>query len=96
MRAPRLTYVSPNAHLIFGHSSADIRKQGRVCFILPKDLFDPDLLEQRGEIIDVGIKRLTTAVRPDAAEAVCMAIMAGVGTDLPNDDIAVLTLRRIP
>jgi PAS domain S-box-containing protein len=51
--AGRLTYVSPNAHLIFGHSSADIRKQGRVCFILPKDLFDPDLLEQRGEITNI-------------------------------------------
>ena len=54
------------------------------------------LVEQRGEVIDVGIKRLTDAVRPDAAETVCMAIMAGVGTELPNDDIALLTMRRIP
>ena len=49
----RLTYVSPNAHLIFGHAAADILKQGRVCFVLPGDLFDPDLLEQRGEIPNV-------------------------------------------
>jgi PAS domain S-box-containing protein len=51
--AGRLTYVSPNAHLVFGHTAADIRKQGRICFILPKDLFDPDLLEQRGEITNI-------------------------------------------
>jgi putative methionine-R-sulfoxide reductase with GAF domain len=54
------------------------------------------LVEQRGEIIDVGIKRLTAVVQPDRAEAVCMAIMAGVGTELPNDDIALLVLRRTP
>jgi phosphoserine phosphatase RsbU/P len=54
------------------------------------------LVEQRGEVIDVGIKRLSDVVRPDPAEAVCMAIMAGVGTELPNDDIALLALRRMP
>jgi putative methionine-R-sulfoxide reductase with GAF domain len=54
------------------------------------------LVEHRGEIIDVGIKRLTAVVRPDNAEAVCLAVMAGVGTDLPTDDIALLVLRRIP
>ncbi len=51
--AGRLKYVSPNAHLIFGHSPADILKQGRVSFILPSDMFDPDLLEQRGEIPNI-------------------------------------------
>jgi serine phosphatase RsbU (regulator of sigma subunit) len=54
------------------------------------------LVEHRGEIIDVGIKRLTAVVRPDNPEAVCMAVMAGVGTELPTDDIALLVLRRIP
>lgn len=49
----RLSYVSPNAHLIFGHVSTDILKQGRASFILPSDLFDPDLLEQRGEIANI-------------------------------------------
>src|SRR2546425_8283557 len=33
--AGRLKYVSPNAHLIFGHAAADILKQGRLGFILP-------------------------------------------------------------
>src|SRR5262245_15551317 len=45
--AGRLTYVSPNAHLIFGHAQADILKHGRVCFVLPNGLFDADLLERR-------------------------------------------------
>jgi sigma-B regulation protein RsbU (phosphoserine phosphatase) len=54
------------------------------------------LVEHRGEIIDVGIKRLTTAVRPDTAETVCTTIMASTGTEQPTDDIAVLTIRRHP
>ncbi|MFI7543489.1 PP2C family protein-serine/threonine phosphatase [Actinoplanes sp. NPDC049599] len=54
------------------------------------------LVEQRGEIIDVGIKRLTEAVRPDAASTVCATVMAGVGTEQPTDDIALLVLRRLP
>jgi sigma-B regulation protein RsbU (phosphoserine phosphatase) len=52
------------------------------------------LVEQRGEVIDVGIKRLTAAVRADAAETVCSTVMAGVGAEQPTDDIAVLALRR--
>src|SRR5215213_786376 len=48
--AGRLKYVSPNAHLILGHSPADILKQGRVSFVLPGELFDPDVLIQRREI----------------------------------------------
>ncbi len=51
--AGRLKYVSPNAHFIFGHAPADILKQGRVGFVLPGELFDPDLLEQRGEIANI-------------------------------------------
>jgi PAS domain S-box-containing protein len=51
--AGRLAYVSPNAHFIFGHEAADLQKQGRVNFILPGNLFDPDLLEQRGEIANI-------------------------------------------
>lgn len=51
--AGRLVYVSPNAHYIFGYSPADIRKQGRISFLLPGDLFDRDVLEQRGEIANI-------------------------------------------
>jgi PAS domain S-box-containing protein len=51
--AGRLTYVSPNAHFIFGHAPDDILKMGRICFLLPRDLFDPDLLEKRGEVANI-------------------------------------------
>jgi PAS domain S-box-containing protein len=51
--AGRLKYVSPNAHLIFGYSAADILKQGRVAFVLPGEFFDPDVLEQRREIPNI-------------------------------------------
>jgi PAS domain S-box-containing protein len=51
--AGRLKYVSPNAHLIFGYSAGDILKQGRVSFVLPGELFDPDMLEQRREIPNI-------------------------------------------
>src|SRR6266480_4510206 len=51
--AGRLKYVSPNAHLIFGHSPADILKQGRISFVLSNNLFDPDLLEHRREIPNI-------------------------------------------
>lgn len=51
--AGRLAYVSPNAHFIFGHDAADISRQGRISFVLPCNLFDLDLLEQRGEIANI-------------------------------------------
>ena len=51
--AGRLAYVSPNAQFIFGQSPQDILKRGRVSFLLPGELFDPDVLEQRGEIPNV-------------------------------------------
>jgi PAS domain S-box-containing protein len=51
--AGRLVYVSPNSSFIFGHEASDILKQARVNFILPGNLFDPDLLEQRGEISNI-------------------------------------------
>src|SRR5215208_7985126 len=37
--AGRLKYVSPNAHLIFGYTTDDILKHGRVGFVLPGELF---------------------------------------------------------
>jgi PAS domain S-box-containing protein len=52
--AGRLTYVSPNVHFIFGYAPEDVLKKGRIGFLLPGDLYDPDLLEQRGEIANIG------------------------------------------
>src|SRR3954453_20096373 len=51
--AGRLTYVSPNAHLVFGHAAADVLKHGRVGFVLPGEFYDRDVLEQRGEISNI-------------------------------------------
>ena len=51
--AGRLAYVSPNAHFIFGHAPEVISKQGRIGFVLPSDLYDPDVLERRGEIANI-------------------------------------------
>jgi PAS domain S-box-containing protein len=49
----RITYVSPNAHLIFGCTPNEIMKQGRIGWLLPDRLFDPDTLEQRGEVANI-------------------------------------------
>ena len=51
--ACKLVYVSPNAHFIFGHTAQDILKQGRIGFLVPNDLFDPDVLVQCGEIANI-------------------------------------------
>jgi PAS domain S-box-containing protein len=86
--AGRITYVSPNAHFIFGHTSAEILKQGRISFLLPANLFDQDVLEQRGEIgnIDcqirdaVGRSRslLVTVRRVDGAKGAILYVFRDV------------------
>jgi serine phosphatase RsbU (regulator of sigma subunit) len=54
------------------------------------------LVERRGQVIDVGIDRLTAMARAEPAEAVCANIMAVADADQPTDDIAVLAVRRLP
>ncbi|WFE98705.1 GAF domain-containing SpoIIE family protein phosphatase [Micromonospora sp. WMMD964] len=54
------------------------------------------LIERRSELIDTGIERLASAVRPEPAEALCDRIMASTAEEHPNDDIAVLVIRRRP
>jgi sigma-B regulation protein RsbU (phosphoserine phosphatase) len=54
------------------------------------------LVERRGQLIDVGIDRLIAAVHPDPAETVCMKVMASADVEQPTDDVAVLTIRRLP
>jgi sigma-B regulation protein RsbU (phosphoserine phosphatase) len=56
--------------------------------------FTDGLVERRGELIDVGIKRLTAALRPGSAEAVCTMVMASMTSNTPTDDIAVLAVHR--
>ncbi|MET7877167.1 PP2C family protein-serine/threonine phosphatase [Micromonospora profundi] len=52
------------------------------------------LVERRGESIDTGIGRLAAAVPLEPAETVCAAVMATLDTENPNDDIALLVIRR--
>ncbi|GLZ60722.1 GAF domain-containing SpoIIE family protein phosphatase [Micromonospora sp. NBRC 107095] len=54
------------------------------------------LVERRSEVIDTGIARLADAVRPGPAEALCDHIMATTAEEHPNDDIALLVIRRRP
>src|SRR5690242_20337022 len=54
--AGRLTYVSPNAHLIFGRAAAEILKQGRISCVLPGQFYERDLLEQRSEISNINLQ----------------------------------------
>jgi sigma-B regulation protein RsbU (phosphoserine phosphatase) len=53
------------------------------------------LVERRGELIDVGLKRLADSITADSAEAACAAIMNNLVHDGPTtDDVALLVLRR--
>jgi sigma-B regulation protein RsbU (phosphoserine phosphatase) len=52
------------------------------------------LVERRTEIIDVGIKALIDVVEAAAPETVCNVVMAQLAPAQPDDDIAVLALRR--
>lgn len=54
------------------------------------------LVERRSEVIDTGIERLADAVRSGPAEALCDHIMATMAEEHPNDDIALLVIRRRP
>ena len=49
----RLVYVSPNAQYIFGRTEGDILRQGRITALLPGELFDPDVLSRRQEIVNI-------------------------------------------
>lgn len=53
------------------------------------------LVERRDRVLDDGLARLRAAVTPDAAITVCAHVMAVlIGTDPPQDDIALLVVRR--
>lgn len=54
------------------------------------------LIERRGELIDAGIDRLRAAVEPGLAETVCTKVMMALGEEQPTDDIALLTIARMP
>ncbi|MFI1995697.1 PP2C family protein-serine/threonine phosphatase [Actinoplanes sp. NPDC020271] len=52
------------------------------------------LIERRDEVIDIGLARLTGAVRAENAERVCATVMAATGAEQPVDDVAVLAVHR--
>lgn len=53
------------------------------------------LIERRGKSLDEGLALLCRATQPHHPEQVCFEVMnALVGRDIPQDDIAVLALRR--
>ena len=52
-------------------------------------------IERRGEALDTGLARLCGALTADHPESVCRAVMhAMVGSYKPEDDVAMLALRR--
>jgi serine phosphatase RsbU (regulator of sigma subunit) len=60
-------------------------------------MYTDGLVERRGESIDVGLARLQRAVAPDEPETICRSVMhRQVASSVPEDDIAVLALRRDP
>jgi putative methionine-R-sulfoxide reductase with GAF domain len=58
--------------------------------------FTDGLVERRDQIIDVGIKTLTSAIEADEPDAACNTAMTVVAGGQTGDDIAVLALRRCP
>jgi PAS domain S-box-containing protein len=107
--AGRLKYVSPNAHYIFGHTPAEILKKGRVGYVLPSDLFDPDLLDKRGEIPNIECqirdslgrgRNLLVTVRksesqPDAILYVCRDVSERVKIEQDYELLSLTLERRV-
>jgi putative methionine-R-sulfoxide reductase with GAF domain len=55
------------------------------------------LIERRGESLDVGLERLRGAVTTDSPVLVCQHVMAAaIEGHIPEDDIALIALRRRP
>ena len=60
-----------------------------ICF------YTDGLIERRDLLLDVGLERLCEAVTADSADSVCTTVMRQlVGNHPPDDDVAVLALRR--
>ncbi|HEU5006007.1 MAG TPA: GAF domain-containing SpoIIE family protein phosphatase [Jatrophihabitantaceae bacterium] len=58
-------------------------------------LYTDGLVERRGEVLDVGLRRLRDTIRADAPDLVCRETMQRLVADrIPADDIAMLAVRR--
>ncbi|MEU8111214.1 GAF domain-containing SpoIIE family protein phosphatase [Micromonospora sp. NPDC048947] len=58
-------------------------------------LYTDGLVERRSELIDTGIERLADAVQSGPAEELCDHVMSTTAEERPNDDIALLVIRRL-
>jgi phosphoserine phosphatase RsbU/P len=57
-------------------------------------LYTDGLIERRGEDLDIGMERLRRAVRPVGAEEVCRQLTRAMLEAGPQDDVAIVALRR--
>jgi serine phosphatase RsbU (regulator of sigma subunit) len=59
-------------------------------------LYTDGLVEDRNSAVTDGMERLRRAMRADHPEVTCRAVMSAmVGTRIPDDDIALLAIRRV-
>ncbi len=59
-------------------------------------LYTDGLIERRGESIDLGFERLRTVVRADVPGEVCRRVLHElIGGRRPDDDIAIIAIRRV-
>ena len=49
----RFTFVCPNADVIFGYSSDEVRQMGNIATLLGRDLIVPEDVRKRGEIQNI-------------------------------------------
>lgn len=96
-REAELVAVAPGPPLGFGLSSG----RSHPVETLPLEpgavlaFYTDGLVEQRGEVLDVGLERLRAAVHAERPAAVCQHVMAeAMGDRRPEDDVALLVLRR--
>lgn len=60
-------------------------------------MYSDGLVERRRVVVDDNIEALRATVVPQPAESVCVDVMRRlVGPDIPEDDVAVLVVRRLP
>jgi serine phosphatase RsbU (regulator of sigma subunit) len=58
-------------------------------------LYTDGLIERRGEAIDTGLERLLQSITSDSPEVICRNVMFRlVGDKLPDDDVALIVVRR--
>jgi sigma-B regulation protein RsbU (phosphoserine phosphatase) len=94
-KEPVLVPLSPAPPL---GAVANLEAQSYSEFMEPGELlllYTDGLIERRGELLTDGLERLRVAVRPQDPEAVCRHVMdALIGNLVPQDDVALLALRR--